>query len=163
MDFSAFMLATCIALPYSCTNAQADSKLHQNQEPSISSPSLILSFDFKRGGIASSQYAVWIEDTQGKLIRTLYATSFTARGGYAYREDAIPTWVEKSNLKKLNTQQVDALTGATPKNGRLTYQWDGTDDHAQQLPAGTYRFYIEGTCYWQSRRVPLMTLSSESA
>lgn len=146
------MLLACVALSYACTSAQADSKPTRNQsQNSSSSPSLTISFDFKRGGIASSQYAVWIEDAQGRLVRTLYATSFTARGGYAYREDAIPTWVKKSNLSQLITQQVDALTGATPKNGRLTYQWDGTDDNGKQLPAGTYRFYIEGTCYWQSR------------
>lgn len=146
------LIMSCIVLSYACTKAQADSKQAQNQiQDTSSSPSLTISFDFKRGGIASSQYAVWIEDAQGRLVRTLYATSFTTRGGYSYREDALPTWVEKSNLSQLTTQQVDAFTGATPKNGRLTYRWNGTDDNGKQLPSGTYRFYVEGTCYWQSR------------
>lgn len=56
---------------------------------------LTISFDFQRGGIASSQYAIWIENEEGKLVRTLYATSFTAKGGYEYRRDAIPFWVGK--------------------------------------------------------------------
>lgn len=146
------LVMTSIVAFQACTSAQADPKPssnHGQDEPS--SPSLTISFDFKRGGIASSQYAVWIEDAQGKLVRTLYATSFTARGGYSYREDALPVWVEKANLSQLSSRQVDAFTGATPKNGQLVYHWDGTDDTGKQLPAGTYRFYVEGTCYWQSR------------
>lgn len=146
------LMTTCITLTYACSNAKAELKPDQKQSQDIpSSPSLTISFDFKRGGVASSQYAVLIEDAQGKLVRTLYATSFTARGGYAYREDAIPMWVRKSNLSQLATQQVDAFTGATPQNKKLTYQWNGTDDNGKQLPAGTYHFCVEGTCYWQSR------------
>jgi len=39
---------------------------------------LEISFDFKRQGtIASNQYAVWIEDDKGKLIKTLYVTRYT--------------------------------------------------------------------------------------
>lgn len=145
------LLVACVTLQYACTFAQADSKSSLNLGHSTSSPSLVISFDFKRGGIASSQFAVWIENAKGEIVRTLYATSFTARGGYTYRKDAIPTWVEKSKLSQLTPQQVDAVTGATPKNGRLTYHWDGKDDAGNPLPEGTYRFYVEGTCYWQSR------------
>lgn len=112
---------------------------------------LIISFDFQRGGIASSQYAIWIENEEGKLVRTLYATSFTARGGYEYREDAIPFWVGKACPEKMTNAQVDAITGATPGNGRLTYMWDGTDQNGIRVPTGEYHFFLEGTLYWKSR------------
>lgn len=112
---------------------------------------LIISFDFLRGGIASSQYAIWIEDEEGKLVRTLYATSFTAKGGYEYREDAIPFWVRKACPEKMTDIQVDAITGATPGNGKQTYIWDGTDQNGIRVPKGKYHFFIEGTLYWKSR------------
>lgn len=112
---------------------------------------LKISFRFHRGGIASSQYAIWIEDKTGRLVRTLYATSFTAKGGYEYREDAIPLWVSKAKLQAMSSTQVDAITGATPRNGLLTYQWDGTDDKGNRVPLGNYKFFIEGTLYWKSR------------
>lgn len=134
---------------FGCTSAQA--KQNQQVNNSHKSRELVISFDFKRGGIASSQYAIWIEDTKGNLVRTLYATSFTAKGGYTYREDAIPLWVGKSNLSKMSARQVDGITGATPKNGRLIYIWDGKNDVGKALPKGIYHFYVEGTCYWKSR------------
>lgn len=112
---------------------------------------LTISFDFQRGGIASSQYAIWIENEEGKLVRTLYATSFTAKGGYEYREDAIPFWVGKACPEKMTDTQVDAISGATPGNGKLTYIWDGTDQTGIRVPKGKYFFFVEGTLYWKSR------------
>ena len=44
----------------------------------------------KKEGMASNQMAAWIEDKDGKLIRTLFATKFTAQGGYKKREQARP-------------------------------------------------------------------------
>lgn len=112
---------------------------------------LEISFMFRRGGIASSQYAIWIEDGSGRLVRTLYATSFTAEGGYEYREDALPVWVSKAKPHALSSTQLDAITGATPQNGVLTYKWDGTDDNGNRVPPGRYTFFIEGILYWKSR------------
>ena len=112
---------------------------------------LDISFKFRRGGIASSQYAIWIEDETGRLVRTLYATSFTAKGGYEYRKDAVPIWVSKAKPQTLSSAQIDAITGATPQNGVLTYQWDGTDDNGNRVSPGKYIFFIEGTLYWESR------------
>ena len=112
---------------------------------------LDISFKFRRGGIASSQYAIWIEDETGRLVRTLYATSFTTKGGYEYRKDAVPVWVSKAKPQTLSSAQIDAITGATPQNGVLTYQWDGTDDNGNRVSPGKYIFFIEGTLYWESR------------
>ncbi|MDR0434102.1 MAG: DUF2271 domain-containing protein, partial [Gracilibacteraceae bacterium] len=113
---------------------------------------IALSFDFERqAGYASNQFAVWIEDAGGNLVKTLYATGFTAEGGYIKRPESIPTWVEKSGLARLAQAEVDAVTGATPNSGALSYTWDLTDAGGDAVPAGEYVFVIEGSLRWQNR------------
>ena len=107
---------------------------------------LTISFQFHRGGIASSQYAIWIEDKKGKIVRTLYATSFTAEGGYKYREDAIPDWVRKAEPGKMTSAQVDAVTGATPPNGNLTYEWTARTTTGSPSPRESIAFSLKAPC-----------------
>ena len=38
----------------------------------VASESVDIAFDYQRGGIASSQYAIWVEDTAGKPVRTIF-------------------------------------------------------------------------------------------
>ncbi|MCL1930587.1 MAG: DUF2271 domain-containing protein [Treponema sp.] len=105
-----------------------------------------LSFSFARqSGSGSNQFAVWVEDAQGVHVKTLYATRFTANGGWKRRPTSIPLWVKQSSLSGMNKAQVDALTGATPKSGSLTYRWDGADSRGAPLPAGNYALILEGT------------------
>lgn len=104
-----------------------------------------LSFAFSRnGGIATNQFAVWVEDSHGRYVKTLYATNFTASGGWKRRKMSIPLWVEQSGLANMSQTQIDSLTGATPKNGNLTYRWDGKDSQNNLLPPGDYVIYLEG-------------------
>ena len=130
--FSAILMLVCIGIQ-GCSSSYAKEN-HTGER-------LEISFRFQRGGIASSQYAIWIEDKAGRMIRTLYATSFTAGGGYEYREDALPIWVSKAKPQNLSSAQIDAITGATPQNSVMTYQWDGTDDNGHRVPQGTYTFF----------------------
>lgn len=146
--FYAILVAASVCLQ-SCTLSYAKDK--GDAKETSSGERLEISFRFQRGGIASSQYAIWIENQTGQLIRTLYATSFTAEGGYEYRKDALPIWVSKAKPQALSSAQTDAITGATPQNGVVTYQWDGTDDKGNRVPTGIYTFFIEGTLYWKSR------------
>jgi hypothetical protein len=105
-----------------------------------------ISFDFNRqGGFSSNQFAVWIEDINGNYVKTLYATSFTAKGGWQRREQSLPRWVRQSNLAGKNNAQIDALTGPTPRGGPLRYSWDGTDIAGRPLPPGEYRASVEAT------------------
>ena len=144
----AILMSACMGIQ-GCTTSYA--KDREDTKKNSAGEYLEISFKFHRGGIASSQYAIWIEDETGRLVRTLYATSFTAKGGYEYREDALPIWVSKAKPQTLPAAQIDAITGATPQNSMVTYQWDGTDDKGNRVPAGTYTFFIEGTLYWKSR------------
>jgi hypothetical protein len=122
-----------------CTGAQ-------QKTPQSSSPAAAeLSFYFTRTiGSASNQFAVWVEDSQERHMKTLYATKYTANGGWKRRETSIPIWVKKSGLASLTNAQVDAMTGATPKTGALTYTWDGTDSGGAAVPSGNYILFLEG-------------------
>lgn len=109
-----------------------------------------ISFDYaKQEGYASNQFAVWVQDESGKLVKTLYVTSFTAKGGYEKRPDAIPVWVDLANLSKAG--EADAVSGATPKSGVLRYVWDLTDQNGVRVPEGTYTFVVEGTLRWKNQ------------
>jgi hypothetical protein len=111
-----------------------------------------LSFSFTRqSGSASNQFAVWIEDSQGHYIKTLYATRYTANGGWQRRASSIPLWVKQSGLGNMNRAQIDSLTGATPRTGTLSYRWDGTDSQNIALPPGDYIIHLEGTLRWENQ------------
>lgn len=110
-----------------------------------------ISFPFtKQDGVASNQFAVWIEDDEGNFVKTLYVTDFTARGGYKNRKESIPTWVKKSNAAETPRADLDAVSGATPQTGNLTYTWDCTDQNGNPVSGGNYRFVVEGTLFWES-------------
>jgi hypothetical protein len=134
-------------LVLTCTRAQQNSS-QTNQAQSAAE----LSFSFTRlSGSASNQFAVWVEDSQGRFVKTLYATRYTANGGWKRRETSIPIWVRKSGLSNLTNAQIDAVTGATPRTGILTYTWDGTDSHGASVSAGDYFLFLEGTLRWENQ------------
>jgi len=119
-----------------------------------------VSFDFNRqGGIASNQFAVWIEDAQGRYVRTLYATRFTADGGWRRRESSLPQWVRQSGLAGRSRAHIDALTGPTPGAGTLSYTWDGRDYAGRQAPPGEYRVLVEASLRWENRVVHTATIT----
>ena len=112
---------------------------------------LVITFDFVRqSGSASNQFAVWIEDMGGNLVRTLYATGYTANGGFRDRPDSIAIWVEKSGLSNMPKSEVDAITGATPRAGALSYTWDLTGADGTAVTPGEYMFFVEGTLRWKN-------------
>jgi len=91
----------------------------------------------------SNQIAVWIEDTKGKLICTLFATRYTATGGYIKRPVSLSEWTEKSDLKNATKQEVDAVSGATPSSGKQTLTWDCKDKTGKTVANGTYIVRME--------------------
>ena len=99
--------------------------------------------------IASNQYAVWIEDSDGNMVRTLYVTSFTADGGWEFREDSLTVWVERAGMGSDDAPDIDAFSGATPKSGPQSYRWDCTDEEGQPVPAGEYHFFVDATIFWE--------------
>lgn len=134
------------------TATKADTANHNPSSESKSEGTLTVNLNFTHGNtLASNQYAIWIEDNDGNLIRTIFVTAFTGNGGYERRKDACPTWVSKAHPSEMSDTEVDAFTGATPSNGRHSYTWDGKDDKGNYVKAGTYKIFVEGTLYWSSR------------
>ena len=91
----------------------------------------------------SNQIAVWIEDTKGKYICTLFATHFTATGGYLKRPVSLSEWTAKCDLKNATKQDVDAVSGATPASGKQTLTWNCKDKTGKTVPDGTYIVRME--------------------
>lgn len=77
------------------------------------------------------QYALWLEDEQGRYLTTLYVTDKIARGGWIAnrgnpRVEALPVWVHKRNVRHgegalypdREHPADDACSGATPRAGQ---------------------------------------------
>ncbi len=112
-----------------------------------------ISFDYNRAerDYANNQFAVWIEDMDGNLVKTLFVTRFVATRGWKVREEAVPVWQKKSRISSLSRSEVDAISGATPPAQRLIFRWDGEDANGVRFPAGLYRYCVEANYYWEAR------------
>ena len=113
---------------------------------------VVVTFDFKRqSGSASNQYAIWVEDTNGNYINTIFATKWTAEGGFKNRPDAVAAWVEKSDIPSMPDYYVDAVSGATPRaSGSLSYAWNLRDINGDKVSPGEYKILVEGTLRWKN-------------
>ena len=144
-------IATALLL---CTPGMAEKK-----GKAAKAHSLEVSFNYQRQrGPGSNQYAVWIEDEKGEVVKTLFVTSFTTKGrargneqaqrGYVKRPACLPTWVKTVRADDLTDQQLDAVTGATPQaGGTQTYTWDFTDQQGKTVKKGAYKVLVEATLF----------------
>ena len=122
------------------------------EPPLLASGEVVVEFDYlAQSGHASNQFAVWIEDADGSLVKTLYATRYTANGGYKNRPDSISIWVDKSDVASMDKKQIDAITGATPKSGALSYTWNLTDTNGDSVQPGEYSVFLEGSLRWKNK------------
>ena len=146
-----FLTVLLAVLVLSCAGAQQQSQ-QSSAAATAATAAAEITFTFTRqSGAASNQYAVWIEDTQGHHVKTLYATRWTANGGYLTRPTSIPIWVRIFNLANMSRSQIDAVSGATPSTGTVTYTWDGTNSAGAAVPAGDYVLVLEGTLRWENQ------------
>jgi hypothetical protein len=126
-------------------------------EPKATAPTKVpgkvtISYDLNHiSKIASNQLAVWIEDSKGNYVRTVFATRFMARGGYKERPQCCPTWIKISGWKDASAQEIDGVTGATQRAGRVAVVWDCTDKNGRPVPRGTYVYRVEGNLFWENR------------
>jgi hypothetical protein len=104
----------------------------------------------KQPGPGSNQWAIWIEDSNEQLVKTVFVTAFTADGGYAPRPACTPIWVSKANPASLSGDLVDAFSGATPSSGLQTYLWNLTDNSDAPIVSGTYTVVVEATLFGDS-------------
>jgi hypothetical protein len=142
-----FIAVFCLVL--SCTQIAPQNTANPANANAASAE---ISFVFNRqSGSSSNQYAVWVEDSSGNFIKTLYATRYTANGGWERRPQSIPLWVSRSGLSTMPKKDIDAITAATPRTGTQNYRWDGTDKNGNRLAAGEYRIFLEATLRGDNR------------
>jgi len=134
---------------------------------------LEVSFDYQRQpGPGSNQYAVWIENEKGEVVRTLFVTSYTTKGrarggqqakrGYIVRPACVPIWVKNVKAEEQTDQQLDAITGATPQaSGTQTFSWDFKDQQGKTVPKGTYKVFVEATLFNDSDIIYSGTFSTK--
>ncbi len=129
-----------------------------------------ISFNYtQQTGTASNQYAIWVEDADGEVVKPIFVTLFSARGGWKERSDSLPLWVEKigqysngdvdaistptlSKYKSSDTS-IDVMAGSTPQSGYVKYVWTLTDMAGQRLKEGVYTFVLEATLRSKNRVV----------
>ena len=86
----------------------------------------------------------------GNYLQTVFATRWTANGGFNTRPDSVALWVEKSGIALMPSYYVDAVSGATPQTGEFTCVWNLTDIDGNTVPSGEYRVFVEGTLRWKN-------------
>jgi hypothetical protein len=145
----------------------------QSSKKAAKASTLEVSFNYQRqAGPGSNQYAVWIENENGEFVKTLFVTSYTAKGrarggeqpkrGYIVRPACVPTWVKNSKAEEKTDVQLDAVTGATPQSGGIqTFTWDFTDEQGKAVPQGTYKVKVEATLIFDSDIVYTGTFSTK--
>lgn len=100
---------------------------------------------------ASNQVALWVENSKGKVVRTLYVSDFTAASrGFERRAQTLSHWVSGAKAKKMSQKALDAVSGATLASGKQSFSWDLRDSKGKKVKAGTYTIKLEGTLYWKS-------------
>lgn len=131
--------------------------LNDGKKKSAKDKCVEITFDYERkSGPGSNQYAVWIENEKGEVVKNLFVTSFTTKGrvregqpikrGYTYRPACVPTWVTNAKASEMTDTELDAFTGATPKeSGKQTFLWDFTDNEGKRVVKGAYKVFVEAT------------------
>lgn len=105
-------------------------------------PIVYIDFELGYRDELAPQTAVWIEDAEGKFIKTVYVSGFS---GYAKeRQVNLPVWAKSSEFAG-----VDAVTGASIDLGHHVYIWDLIDHLGKKVSRGQYKVVVE-VAYWPS-------------
>ena len=151
-----FAIASLIAMLMTAVAATGQ-KAHKSNGKTLE-----VAFEYQRqAGPGSNQYAVWVENDKGEVVKTLFVTSYTTKGrargdqkprrGYLVRPACVPTWVKAAKADELSDEELDAFTGATPHSGGLqTFKWDFTDAKGKPVAKGNYKVFVEATLYGAS-------------
>ena len=89
------------------------------------------------------QTALWIEDNEGKFVKTLYVSGFSAFA--KEKQINLPDWSRTSEY------ETDGTTGASIDWGKHTYVWDLTDHEGRRVKNGTYKVQIE-VSWWPTMK-----------
>jgi tetratricopeptide (TPR) repeat protein len=105
-------------------------------------PIVCIDFELSFRDELAPQTAVWIEDSEGEFIKTIYVSGFSA---YAKEQQVnLPVWTKSSEFA-----DVDAITGASIDLGHHVYIWDLHDHSGKKVSSGEYKVLVE-VSYWPS-------------
>ncbi len=137
-------------------NTPASQFAFQSMRPGIQSldpqkyPRPFVAIDFILGfrDELAPQTAVWIEDSKGAFVATIYVSGFS---GHAREKQVnLGSWAKSSNYRG-----ADAVTSASIDLGHHIYIWDLKDHRGQKVAAGSYRVKVE-VAYWPSMEYQLV-------
>jgi len=117
--------------------------------------SAVVSVDFVLGfkdGLAP-QTAVWIEDKNGKFIKTLYVSGFS--GHVKEKQLWLKEWAASSKYT-----DADAVTAASIDVGHHIYIWDLKDYTGKSVKSGKYVVKVEVSS-WPSMKYQLVNATIE--
>ncbi len=111
---------------------------------------LVVNFEINRPEAAAGRYrrpyvAVWVEDKDGNLVRTLNLwVSMGGAGPFQWMPDLKRWYVADLERKKRDKKDLFfTIARPTRPPGKYRVIWDGKDDHKRPLPAGEYTIWIE--------------------
>ncbi len=110
-------------------------------------PAVIIEFILGFRDELPPQTAVWVEDKEGKFVKTIYVSGFS---GYARSMGRIPQWTVSSQFV-----DVDAVTGASIDLGYHVFNWDIRSPAGDQVKPGEYVIKVE-TAFWPSRQYQIV-------
>ena len=121
-------------------------------------------FEYKAmSGFASNQFALWVENADGEVVKTLFVTDFTGvKRGYKKREQSLNNWVAVAKPVQMSDTEIDAISGATPKSGVQHFVWDFTDSQGKKVPNGKYLIKLEATLYQGSNVIYTGAVDSDN-
>lgn len=95
------------------------------------------------GRIHNPYAAVWIEDANGLLVRTI-GVSVQLGKGLKWLDD-LKQWyrVDQARIDAGGADTIEAISGPTRQPGAFEYTFDGRTDTGALLGQGTYVLYIE--------------------
>ncbi|MBM3235914.1 DUF2271 domain-containing protein [Candidatus Poribacteria bacterium] len=112
-------------------------------------PILVIDFILGFRDELPPQIAVWIENKEGKFVKTVYVSGFS---GYAKEKQVnLPEWAESSKFA-----DTDGVTGASIDIGHHIYVWDLKDNSGAKVNPGEYIVKVEVT-YWPSMQSQLVS------
>ncbi len=89
------------------------------------------------------QTALWVEDAEGRCVKTLYVSGFS---GFAKEKQVVlPEFAERTKF------QTDGNTGASVDWGKSSFCWDLTGPTGKRVKPGVYTVLLE-VSWWPSMR-----------
>ena len=89
------------------------------------------------------QTGLWVEDAEGRFVRTLYVSGFS---GFAKEKQVnLPEWAKSSSF------ETDGTTTASIEWGKNVFVWDLKDRKGRRIKNGKYRIRLE-TAWWPSMK-----------